>query len=150
MIWGIDLGVRSLYVAGIDRPFGHLFLLSSFSKRGDRYQEIWEALKSTKDFHYSDTVYIEEPPMAGSRNVRTFLQLGEMAGAVMARCPCPVYLVPVDSWKKSTVGKGGVNKETVALWLKTTHEDYASQCGGDQNLIDATCIALHGSAVLQH
>ena len=96
-------------------------------------------------------VFVEEPPLAGARNVRTFAALNQTVGAVVAALTThtpKVYLVPVDTWKKAVCGAGGLSKTQVTAWLNRHHPDYAALCDGSQDLIDACCIALHGVGVI--
>jgi Holliday junction resolvasome RuvABC endonuclease subunit len=94
-------------------------------------------------------IFIEEPPKV--RNIRTLLKLGQISGAVvagLAERTESIYQVPVDSWKKGTVGKGGASKEQVTDWLTRTHPIYAAACGASQDFVDAACIALYGAEVV--
>ena len=142
MSWGVDIGVRSVYAARIDST---LQLYSFVLKRGlDRALELnqiaeWIDRTISKD----EQVFIEEPPLAGSRNVRTALQLAMTAGAVASKLPHAEF-VPVASWKKKVIGRGNVDKTGVSQWLNLSHPDYFVSCAGDQNHIDATCIAIYG------
>lgn len=94
-----------------------------------------------------DLVFIEEPPFVN--NKRTFLALGQTSGALLAASPGRSYLVPVDAWKKATVGRGGAPKDLVATWLALQHPELHELCAGDQNLVDATCIALYGKSLIE-
>jgi Holliday junction resolvasome RuvABC endonuclease subunit len=95
-------------------------------------------------------VFIEEPLVAGARNIRTALKMSQAVGAMVAgvgiytdKC----YLVPVSTWKKAVIGNGSASKEQVALWLSRHHPSYSSQCDGSQDLTDACCIARFGVGV---
>jgi Holliday junction resolvasome RuvABC endonuclease subunit len=144
--WGVDLGVRSLYVARLDD--GDLSLYSHHSlkihrqSRGAELQTLQEWLADTLG---DGQVWIEEPPLAGSRNLQTYLHLSQVSGVVGAVSGAQANYAPVSSWKKGTVGNGAAGKELVANWLRARFPRYHDLCGGDQNLIDATCIALWGS-----
>lgn len=98
------------------------------------------------------------------RGVRASLQVAQMSGAVLNQIAAirpdlnPV-LVPVDSWKKLVIGKGGVSKEKVSEWLENTHEDWFRQClytrpkAGltiNQDRVDAICIGAYGVAIAGH
>jgi hypothetical protein len=102
-------------------------------------------------FNQELTFFIEEAPVAGARNLRTALKLAMSVGAIAAaitgfteRC----YLVPVDRWKKGTVGHGGASKPDVALWLSGAHPEYSVACDGSQDLIDACAISCYGIQVV--
>ena len=142
-IWGVDLGVRSAYAAGLDGDDLTLACLIQRPNKTSRSHELrllheW----AITTFAPGDAVYIEEPPLAGSRNLRVFLHLGQVSGVLASACEAT--LVPVSSWKKGTVGNGAASKEHVAAWLRRHHPNHHVRCGGDQNSIDATCIALYG------
>lgn len=153
-IWGVDLGVRSFHAAGLS-PLGHLELFSYLCVTPKKVREQGSLERSgelsslgtslTALMAPGDEVYIEEPPAAGAKNLRTFLKLAQVSGvlAFAARNGgASAAFVPVDTWKKDVIGRGGVSKDGVAEWLQLTYPRYRTQCGTDQNFIDATCIAL--------
>lgn len=142
--WGVDLGVRSLYVARLED--GDLSLYSHNSlliHKQPRFVELTMLHTWLAAFPPEGAWYAEEPPLAGPRNLQTFLHLSQVSGVVA--CSVPATLVPVGSWKKGTVGNGAAGKGLVADWLRARFPRFHDQCGGDQNFIDATCIALWGS-----
>lgn len=119
---------------------------------------------STVQFLYSETkaqflqwglghsyVFLEEPVVAGVRNLRTTIKIAETAGAVIAAaCGAQgTYLVPVSSWKKGTHGSGNAGKSDVRTWLADHHPTLAAECGDDQDLVDAACVALHGRRLVE-
>lgn len=141
---GVDLGLRSAYFAILDEA-GTLTLHSTVlkPKKHSRVEELRAIVNGFQYFLWGqDQVRIEEPVVAGARNLRTSLQIAQTCGALLAHCPADTVLVPVSSWKKATTGKGNASKEDVSAWLKGAFPDFWYQCEGDQNLIDATCIAL--------
>lgn len=147
MIWGVDLGTRSASIVGLGETL-HTASVTC-AKNWDRYQELsWIARSVRSQVVLGDTVFVEEPPLAGSRNVRTALQLAQVLGAILSGVGIEAYPVPVSSWKKGTVGSGNATKEDVSDWLSEQHPGYSASCGDDQNLIDATCIALYGQQLL--
>lgn len=139
----MDLGIRSVHAAHLagDTLQLYSFVLKRGLSRALELQRIGEWARRT--IGDAPEVYIEEPPLAGSRNVRTALQLAMTAGVIASQCPSATF-VPVASWKKKVVGKGNVDKSGVSEWLNLSHPDYFVQCAGDQNHVDATCIALYG------
>lgn len=154
---GVDLGVRS-FAAAILAPDGHLQLFTYQAlltskvadqvptARADELSGLALALSSLVQPH--DIMHIEEPPLAGLRNVRIFLKLAQASAACAvgaAHKGALVSFVPVDTWKKETVGRGGASKDFVASWLEHTYPVYFEQCKHDQNLIDATCIAIRAA-----
>lgn len=153
MIWGVDIGVRSFYLAGIDTG-GQLFLAKHdvplHGKVKDqipevRWLELTELAINFKIYiHENDKVYVEEPPLAGPRNIRIFGKLNQVVGTLVSNCYGQAELVPVNTWKEKVIGKGGVNKEVVSDFLFAQYCDYAMKCDGNQNYIDAVCVALYG------
>jgi Holliday junction resolvasome RuvABC endonuclease subunit len=142
--WGVDLGVRSLYVARLED--GDLSLYSHHSlqiHKQSRHKELKTLHVWLSDTVGEGQVWIEEPPLAGARNIRTFLHLSQVS-AVAGLVEGSDY-VEVSTWKKGTVGNGAAGKELVANWLRARFPRFHDLCGGDQNFIDATCIALWGS-----
>lgn len=96
-------------------------------------------------------VFIEEPLVAGARNLRSSLKLAQAVGALVAGATeytDHVYLIPVSTWKKGVVGTGNASKDEVALWLNRVYPNYAAQCDGSQDFIDACCIARYGIGVV--
>lgn len=96
-------------------------------------------------------VFIEEPVVAGARNLRSSLLIAQVCGAVLVAAGMErvVRLTPVSSWKKETVGNGNAGKQDVRDWLDAAHPQVAAVCGHDQDLYDATCVALHGQGLLR-
>jgi Holliday junction resolvasome RuvABC endonuclease subunit len=133
---GVDLGVRSVHVSTSTNASS---ISVAKSNRGQELRLL--ALQFQSIFCVRDTVaFIEEPLMAGPRNIRTALHLAQVAGALMTTVPS--YFVPVTTWKKEIVGKGNAKKEEVAEFLRT-HQDFI-HVRESQDLIDATCIRLYG------
>lgn len=145
MIYGVDLGKRSVYIAGIEGA--HLFLrkLELKIRTNTRQDELVKISKFVRD-NTQDGGYLfcEEPPLAGSRNIRTALNLSQTAGVIVASTLAEASLIPVASWKKDVIGNGAADKAGVSRWLNDHHPSYFAACEGDQNLIDATCLALYG------
>ncbi len=135
---GVDLGVRSIHVS---TSYNATTLSVDKTTRGEELRHL--LLQYEAIFMAHNTVaFIEEPLMAGPRNIRTALQMAQVAGALMTAMPS--YLVPVTTWKKEIVGKGNAKKEEVAEWLKERPEYVHT--GGSQDLVDATCIRLYGES----
>lgn len=159
IVWGVDLGVRSASLAGIDENGGlDLITIGRGTPKGKiadqhptlRAEELAQLSQDMKIYvSKSDWVFVEEPPAAGSKNLRTYGKLSMSAGALVAGSPAPTFLVPVDTWKKEVVGKGGVSKALVSQYLSVSHPIYAELCHADQNLVDATCIAMYGLSVTE-
>lgn len=153
-VFGIDLGVRSVHIARLSRAgalrlYSHICLApkkvadQSPEERARELHELYVAIAGP--ILPIDEIYIEEPPLAGGKNPRTFLKLAQVSGVAAAAAHnggASAVFVPVDTWKKDVIGRGGVSKDHVSEWLRGTYPGYWAQCNRDQNLIDATCIAL--------
>jgi Holliday junction resolvasome RuvABC endonuclease subunit len=139
--------MRSFHAVRLDQGEHSVFSVVIKARKNEERSKILRALSTelATIVDGSDPIYIEEPPLAGVRNLRTFKGLAETAGALMARSSGKVTYVPVSSWKKEVCGKGNLDKAGVADWLLSVHRSYSEHCAGDQNLIDATCIALYGA-----
>lgn len=155
-IWGVDLGVRSFTAACIDSYTGYL-RLEHFKSPTPKMVRDQPAHERARELRYAgialahrvvggDQVYIELPPLAGSRNIQTFSKLSMMAGVLASACNVHTEFVAVDVWKRAIIGKGGVDKARVSEVLAEISKSYSRQCGDDQNSVDATCIALYGLA----
>ena len=138
-IIGIDLGVRTAHIS----TKRHCFTIGLKPKQGTRDEEIqciYDGISERFDGNYY--AYIEEPVVAGARNLRTSLRIAQISGAVLSAVNGE--LVPVSTWKKEVVGKGNAKKEEIREWLKTQPEyKYASS---SQDWIDATCLRLYGES----
>jgi Holliday junction resolvasome RuvABC endonuclease subunit len=145
-IWGIDLGARSWHAARIDDGHHTVYSCQIKPKKIEERAKILRTLsvELATLLDGSDPVYIEEPVVAGARNLRTSLMLAHTAGALMSRIAGPVTLVPVSSWKKEVCGHGGLSKQDIWNWLKINEPMFFDNCLEDQNKIDATCISMYG------
>lgn len=153
IVGGIDLGLRKVHVFAINDT-GKPSLFHVELKRDLRRDiELKQIFREVRNFFADDTApfFMEEPVVAGSRNLRVSLGIAQTAGAVVAGLRAPVYLVPVSSWKKATVGIGHANKDQVSSWLSEHFKHYSDACArtnSQQDYVDAACIALYGSQVL--
>lgn len=146
---GIDLGLRKVAVSIPERGV----LRSIELNRGD-YTRAEELLKLqqfvTGVVPTAAIVSIEMPILGLSRNAQTAIGIGQTCGVVMASvaaCSREIHDVAVSSWKKAVVGRGNATKDDVGDWLRTNHEALYRGCEGNQDLIDASCIAFFGTVV---
>ena len=142
-IWGCDPASKklALFTHDYEPRIGKILV-----KKTDRNSELLSMrlwLEEILRFDPDPVIYVEEPVVAGARNLRSTILIAETVGMVLS-CRARVHLVPVDSWKKGTVGKGGVPKEAVAQWLEKEFPEYANVCGDDQDLVDAAAIYIYG------
>lgn len=154
-MWGVDLGVRSVAMFGVDYRTGRgvtQVLECRAPKsvanqdRRDRHLELSRIARFVREMiGPGDLVFVEEPPAAGTKNYRTFGKLNQVAGAVMAGSLAPAEYVEVGTWKKLVVGIGNASKADCAQWLSENRSHFYKMCEADQNRIDAACIALYGT-----
>lgn len=143
IVLGVDLGVRSIHVS---KPDECLSIVVGISERWEEitdlasaYGEILDEIES--EYSDSTVVYLEEPVAAGVKNLRTFLSISQVSGAVLSQ-DVRTVLVPVTKWKKEVVGHGFARKDDVAFWLERNNPyDYVMP---SQDHVDATCIRLYG------
>jgi hypothetical protein len=147
VIWGIDLGVRTAHLAAFDGDeLVHLVSVGYEKKQPHRSMELAGLQAQVQEYVApEDDVWVEKPPLAGPRNLATFGDLNQTYGAVLAAAGGREAIVPV--WKRDVCGNGRMTKAEVSRWLKDHHRPYSDRCGGDQNLVDAVCIALYGKVV---
>lgn len=147
MIWGIDLGVRSVHLAGMNGNDLIYTETLETPKRVVRSLELDSLGKQALEFiSVEDDVFVERPPFAGPKNVRTFGELHQVFGTMLSHVGGRE--AENMSWKAAVCGNGRASKDDVSRWLREHHEPYSAQCGGNQNLVDAVCIAIYGGLVI--
>jgi len=153
---GVDLGLRKAHFFGIHDHGGvDLFdvTISSRTIRILRSIELKEIHSRVKEYYSGVTCpfFVEEPVVAGARNMRVSLGIAQTSGAVISAIRGSSYLIPVSSWKKETIGKGNATKEDVKAWLFDNKKPYSVACertNSPQDYSDAACIAVYGSKML--
>jgi Holliday junction resolvasome RuvABC endonuclease subunit len=161
---GIDVGARRIawsVFAGNQLERVQHFELKPSGNRAEELHTCSSVIRDAVVIHDPDAVFIEEPYIG--RGTRASLQLAQMAGAVLAAIGASTtlnpVLVPVDTWKKQVLGKGGINKEGICAWLEANHGDWLDRCRYvsptglhkiNQDRVDAICVGLHGVAVSGH
>lgn len=154
---GVDVDSRSIAIARVDLSSAaathpmRIKVPAKITERAAILAYLREELAGNADWFSDATVCVEAPIVAGKRNLQSTIKIAGVYGVTLSVVGqwAPVVEVAVDSWKKATVGKGGVNKTVVTAWLRETHPLLYSGCfttsgSLDQNLVDATCIALYG------
>lgn len=148
MVIGIDLNSRKLAMA---KNLNGQLLLHAFAvpkKITDRALICSMLYNHTRTRVMSDdVVYIEAPVVAGARNIQSTIKCAAAYGAVLAAISsvgAVAIETPISLWKLHTVGKGNVSKVDIGNWLHTMHPSVHRECSGDQDLMDASCIALYG------
>lgn len=145
MIWGIDSSSKSVALVGHDGYVVQAHKLTvPKSDRGRELSSLREQVERVLSTDENPIVFVEASIKV--RGMQTAIMLAQTVGMLLS-LPVPTYPVPIDSWKKHTVGKGGASKTDVAQWLQKAHPDLYSLCGSDQDLVDAAAVCIYGSAV---
>jgi Holliday junction resolvasome RuvABC endonuclease subunit len=146
IVAGIDPNKTKLALALLDTQSEQLRVHTFRTEVSARWEQLNDLAVNAKELCAdADVVYVEEPVIG--RSIRSSLHVAISAGAAVSALGMPAHFVPVTTWKKSVVGRGNADKIGVSAWLNTNHVTYAALCDGDQDLIDATCIALYGVGV---
>lgn len=155
---GVDYGTKRIAIAIITSDGGydqHILDISTQTKTDDTVGEIsilTAYLETTLQRYKPDLVAIEQPIQGASRNVRVGLLMGMVAGALSVisnYSGADVTIVAPATWKKSVIGRGNADKTDVSRWLELNHPGWFQSCVKNQDIIDATCIALHAQKVLE-
>ena len=140
-VLGIDLGTRSIHVS--DGESCQTFISQKLNDRAAEVSFLFDCFIDVYGWRWKG--YIEEPVVAGARNLRVSLQIAQISGALLATGSG--RLVPVTSWKKLIVGKGNANKAYVADWFEANHPDAYKLIKGKQDHIDASCIQMYAEKI---
>lgn len=92
-----------------------------------------------------------ESAVVGRGGVRSTMVQCYTSGAIQGALyeqGIPTQIANVSSWKKQVVGKGNATKEDVGEYLRLRWPAIYARTGGNQDAIDASCIALYGQRVL--
>lgn len=98
----------------------------------------------------SDIVCFVEQPVLGRGGVRATMVQAFTSGAVQGAlydAGCDVHLANPSTWKKRVVGKGNATKDDVSKWLRSRWPSLHTQAGGNQDIVDASCIAIYGQQI---
>jgi len=92
-----------------------------------------------------------ELPVLGRGGFRSTMVQCFTSGAVQAAIherKCPSHPVNVSTWKKTVVGRGNADKGQVAEHLRLRWNAVYSAAEGNQDIYDASAIALYGRQFL--
>jgi hypothetical protein len=147
---GIDYGVRRIaYALPSKNIFEELLLKSKDDIANLVVMSDWtrEIVQRTRP----ELTVIEQPIQGASRNIRTGISLGMVAGALAVatqQAKSPVVMINPSTWKKEVIGNGRADKQAITEWLKRQHPQYQQQCEllkSQQDGTDATCMAIYGN-----
>ena len=147
---GVDLGIHKVALASfVDEAYCNTIWQTLADTRARQLHELAMSVRDTVCLWNMDSVWIEDTIIGNNRKYS--LQLTEVRGAVMSALAMDfdVRLVDNKTWKKQVVGNGNANKDSIRDYIHVTHPAYAPLCGSDQDLYDATCIALYGRHITE-
>lgn len=149
---GVDLGISKVALVFTDGSdiLAETHAVSPGSSRADCLRELGMFANSLALFCQPSSIWIEDTLIGNNRKYS--IQLAETKGAVMAALAIrhvPIHLVNVATWKKEIVGKGNADKEAVRNHIQVTRGAYAPHCGEDQDLYDASCVAIYGLLITE-
>jgi Holliday junction resolvasome RuvABC endonuclease subunit len=103
-------------------------------------------------FSTKNLIAFYELPVLGRGGFRSTIVQCFTSGAVQGvlyELGIQSYTANVSSWKKAVVGRGNADKGQVAESLRLRWPTLFSATEGNQDAIDASCIALYGRQVLE-
>lgn len=152
---GIDPSSRNLACVALlpDGPqFTKLTVPTKAKERaeilGTLFEQAYKVLAEWGSRTLDRTVFIERPIVGPSKHA-TIVQ-AQVQGMVLGLAnylSIEAYAVHPSTWKRDVVGNGKSSKEDVRAWLSVHHSLLFELSGGDQDLVDASCIALYGQQV---
>lgn len=156
--YGLDLSSRKIAMFCIDERrtttqyVAETIEVKKLQSRAEELYQMEHQLRVVLQECDPGWVYIEDPVVGRGGARPTILQaqvdsLIQVAAVRFAHLGC--YSVNNKTWKKAIVGNGNANKEQVAAWLATTHPVLSRVVDGDQDLVDAACVALYGKSVVE-
>lgn len=100
----------------------------------------------------SGILAVIEEPIAGKGGIRPAILQGYVSGVVQKAFQhrgADIMMISSSKWKKEVTGKGNADKIYIKNWLEQNDPEWFGRTGGDQDLIDASCIYRYG-LVLQY
>lgn len=157
-VLGIDLSSRKIALAGHNEQFGWMSeTWAAPKKMKDRGEILAQFIKPFSAFisgvvATGPTWMFVENPLVGVGGPHPTIVQAQVQGLVLGLAVRlgvrGSYPVNVQTWKKDVIGRGNASKGDVAEWLTRHHPHLAGMADGDQDLVDAACIALYGVQVL--
>ena len=111
-----------------------------------------EFLQATTIDGITPRVFMEAPVVAGARNIQSTIKQAMVSGALqtaVSEWGEPAVLVAVSSWKAGVGMGGNAGKQRVREWLADAQPGLSTMCAYDQDLIDASCVALYGAELME-
>lgn len=150
VIFGCDLGSRRIAVACPELGYAAAMRMPKRSGKTtpDNAAEDATAISVFVREHVpaEAVLWVEKAIVGESNNRQTAIHMGIANGAAIGAHLGESHLVLPMVWKKAVVGYGHADKDQIASWLERTHPSLSAACENDQDLRDATCVALYGRA----
>jgi Holliday junction resolvasome RuvABC endonuclease subunit len=155
-VLGIDLGIRKIAVAALqdeDLIHAEAFEVGAELPRDLQLRSLGAYAHDAAQLANADSVWIEDVIIGNNRKYS--IRLAQTLGAVMThlssmrlQAGTDIRLVDNKAWKRTVVGNGNADKDTVQNYIRESHSAYAPLCGDDQDLYDAACIGRYGVTIL--
>ena len=149
VILGIDPASTKIALVALSED-GKYMSLSNAKLGKSGGEACYNATTVTKKLGKISFAFIESP-VVGRGGVRSTMVQCFTSGAIQAvlyEYGIPTQAANVSSWKKSVIGKGNATKEEVAEHLRYRWSALHKSANGNQDLVDASCIALYGQSIV--
>lgn len=151
-VMGIDCGTRKATVVIIEdntMVYNQTFEPDESLDRAECLGILSAWVQYQARAYQPDWVWIESIIVGNNRKYS--IKLAEVFGAVLSQLVLPalgIGTVDNKQWKKALIGNGNASKEDIQTWLQLEHGSFALLCDDDQDMYDATCIALYGREIV--
>jgi Holliday junction resolvasome RuvABC endonuclease subunit len=149
-VWGVDVAVSHLAFAFAPLPDGPVDVASlntlTDTREGQRLglldRQVRIYAQQVAGEYPAACVWVEQPT-GRFPSPQLMYAAGVVQAALFETLACPVWTVPVSTWKQRTVGKGNATKTDVFLWASRRQPTVETQ-----DEADAYCIAAAGRAMV--
>ena len=152
-VYGFDLSSRKIAVVALGDDTDAWTI--EVKKQQSRAKELLQMAKDLDDYlseREPGWCYIEAP-VVGRGGARPTVLQSQVDGLIQALAlrsgHLECYSVNNKTWKKAIVGNGNASKDDSAKWLASTHPLLSDMVDGDQDLVDAACVAIYGDRVVE-
>lgn len=149
-VWGIDVATSKIAFAFAPVPDGQITVDMLYNgtdaREGQRLGWLDRQIRiyaGTRMRGFPPACVWVEQPTGRFPNLQLTYAAGVVQAALFETLACPVWTIPVSTWKQRTVGKGNATKQDVFVWA-TRRQSAIS----NQDEADAYCIAAAGRAML--
>lgn len=156
MILGIDPSSRKIAACGLYNDESYNWwstAIVAFKFEPKSIVSARDAMRDILSLHRlgKQRVAFVEEPVVGVGVRATLVQALVSGGMQIALFDAgfTVHLVSNTRWKKALGLGGHADKEAIQAHITTAHPRYAEGCGGDQDLFDATGLAIYGARTVR-